>query len=389
MQKRPIYVQKRPVCLTIGGPLGQIFGRPDLVLGRVCQFGPYSCLWGTWLGQKYMWHDSWVCVTWLSCVCDMTWLRVSVSAALTPFWCDVGHDVWACEMTHEYVWHSLLILWYVYLVMCLVWLHVSRLGLAAFAPNLCDMTRLSVCVMGYKYVWPIMSMCDMSHHDSQILMNHVTNTDVTNTHVTNTDESCHKYSWIMSQILMNYVTNTDVTNTDVTNTDVTNTDETCHKYWWIMSQIPMNHVTNTHESCHKYWWIVSQILMSQILMSQILMKHVTNTDATHTDESCHRYDSSVCVAWFISICDMNWVRVSTWAVFAPVLDMTWAFWNDSRIIQQHSALYSATVPIKKRILGRLCWIWLGCFTVFCSVFLFFETIHEPVPIKKSSRLCWI
>ena len=73
--------------------------------------------------HSYVWHDSFICVTWLIHMCDMTHSYV---------W----HDSF---MTHSYVWHDSFI--------CVTWLI-----------HMCDMThswliRMCDIKMTYSYVW--------------------------------------------------------------------------------------------------------------------------------------------------------------------------------------------------------------------------------------------
>ena len=75
----------------------------------------------------YVWHDSFVCVTWLIRMCDMTHSYVWHDSFICVTWlirmCDMTHSyVWhdsfirvtwlirMCDMTHSYVWHD----WFVY-----------------------------------------------------------------------------------------------------------------------------------------------------------------------------------------------------------------------------------------------------------------------------------
>jgi len=90
----------------------------------------------------YVWHDSFIRVTWLLCMCDMT--RVYCVTWLDHTW----------DMTHWYVCHAWLI--------CAAWLvdtrdmtpmHVSRDSF-----SLCDMTqsymgRVDMCAITRRYVW--------------------------------------------------------------------------------------------------------------------------------------------------------------------------------------------------------------------------------------------
>jgi len=82
----------------------------------------------TWLIQmwhiqslaSYVWHDSFICVTWLIHMCDMTNSCVTYSSLVLPpsrFIC-VTWLIHMCDMTRSYVWRDLSI--------CVTWLiHVT------------------------------------------------------------------------------------------------------------------------------------------------------------------------------------------------------------------------------------------------------------------------
>jgi len=91
----------------------------------------YICV--TWLipmcdmTHTYVWHDSYICVTWLIHMCDMTHTYVWHDS----YMCDmthtyVWHDSYMCDMTHTYVWHDSYI--------CVTWL-------------------IHMCAMTHSYVW--------------------------------------------------------------------------------------------------------------------------------------------------------------------------------------------------------------------------------------------
>jgi len=86
-----------------------------------------------YMAHAYVWHDSFISVTWLIHMCDMTHSYV---------W----HDSFTCDMTHSYVWHD------------------------SFTPTprtqsihayICDMTQLS----HVTYIWmgSPFHICDMTH----------------------------------------------------------------------------------------------------------------------------------------------------------------------------------------------------------------------------------
>ena len=77
--------------------------------------------------HSYVWHDSSICVTWLTHMCDMTHPYVWHDSLI-----DVTRLIHMYDMTHSYVWHDSSI--------CVTWLI-----------HMCDMTHL--------YVWHDWSIC--------------------------------------------------------------------------------------------------------------------------------------------------------------------------------------------------------------------------------------
>jgi len=93
------------------------------------------------LTHSCVWHDSFICVTWLICTCDMTHSYVWYDS----FICVTGL-IHTCDMTHSYVWHNSFI--------CVTWL-----------AHMCDMTSPYVChYLFIRMTWLIL-ICDMTHFD--------------------------------------------------------------------------------------------------------------------------------------------------------------------------------------------------------------------------------
>jgi len=93
--------------------------------------------------HSYVWHDSFICVTWLVYTCDMT-IRICGMANLY-----VWHDSFICvtwllhmfDMTHSYVWHDSF--------KCVTWLI-----------HTCDMTHSYICTPVNSYA---ISMARSNH----------------------------------------------------------------------------------------------------------------------------------------------------------------------------------------------------------------------------------
>jgi len=92
-----------------------------------------------------VWHDSFICVTWLIPMCDMTHSYVWHDAIICVTW-----RIHMCEMTHSYVWHDSII--------CVTW-------------------RIHMCDMSHSYVWH----------------------DFCTRHVTRMNETCHTCVCILTK----------------------------------------------------------------------------------------------------------------------------------------------------------------------------------------------
>ena len=106
-----------------------------------------------------MWHDSFICVTWLIHVCDMTHSYVWHDSSMTTF------SKISLDMTHSRVWHDSFI--------CVTWLihddlfadllrHDSFMCVTQFV-HMCNMTHLYVWHDSSKRVTWLIHMWDMTH----------------------------------------------------------------------------------------------------------------------------------------------------------------------------------------------------------------------------------
>ena len=110
--------------------------------GLVCRWHLHSLMSSTYLyvdgvhirdmTHSYVWHDSFIWVTWLIHMCDLTHSYVW----LDSFIC-VTRLIHMCHMTHSYVWHDQFI--------CVTWLM-----------HMCDMT--------HSYVWHDSMTCGSPCH---------------------------------------------------------------------------------------------------------------------------------------------------------------------------------------------------------------------------------
>jgi len=132
--------------------------------------------------HSYAWHDSFICVTWIICMCDwriqmcdMThssvWhvvIKLPVRAAWIP-----SDSIHECDMTHSYLWYDefIRVTWLIHtcdLTLSYVW-HVPFLWVTchdkATSPSCSIFIRMHSCMrhdLFLRVKWPI-PMCAMTH----------------------------------------------------------------------------------------------------------------------------------------------------------------------------------------------------------------------------------
>ena len=248
-----------------------------------------------------VWHDAFMCVTWLIHVCDMThscvWhdsfmcdmtheSRVTYLIYTTQIWAMTYSRVWHDSLiyvpfatTHSYVWHDSFTcvtcsrrqrkdsyVWHDSF-MCVTWLII-----------MCDMTHLYVWHDSFICVTLPIHKCDMTHsyvwHDSLISKKKATEDNkkiiLDLQQMRSAMAEFHKNRRVLS------LTHTQVMR--VTHERICkrvrapcswvwHMNEPCYTYEWVKSHIWMSHVTNMNESCHTYEWVVA--------------------NGTYISESCH------------------------------------------------------------------------------------------------------
>ena len=106
----------------------------------------------------YVWHDSFMCVTWLIDICDMTHSYVWHDSFICVTWlthmCDMTHSyVWhvafLCDMAYSYVWHDsfICVTWLIH--MCDMKNHMHIVAQGVLCVSMCDMTYAVTNI----YVW--------------------------------------------------------------------------------------------------------------------------------------------------------------------------------------------------------------------------------------------
>jgi len=143
--KRDYILQKRPIVLRSLIIKASPYARPNSLMCMPCMCN---------MTDSYVWHDSFICVTWCVCMCGVTHSYVWHDSFICVTWL-----VHAWDMTHWYVWRDSL--------MCLAWsIHV------------CDMTQSTVC--------DLTQTCASMH--------------VWMSHVTHMNESYHNYERVMPHL---------------------------------------------------------------------------------------------------------------------------------------------------------------------------------------------
>jgi len=131
------------------------------------RFDSFICV--TWLirmcdmTHSYVWHDSFTCVTWLIHMCDMTHSYVRHDTLICVTW-----HTHMCDMTHSYVWHDSFI--------CVTWLICVT----------CDVAF-------------VMHLTKPCMHCIYGVISHICLS-----HVTRLFESCHTSVWVMSHISLRH-----------------------------------------------------------------------------------------------------------------------------------------------------------------------------------------
>jgi len=167
-------------------------------------------------------HDSWLCVTWRICVCDMThcyawhdsflpvtWLIPMCGMTYSHVWHDsflcVTWRIPMCDMTHFYAFHDSFA--------CVTWLIAMR-----------DRTHSCVWRDSFPCVAWLIPMCDMTHsyvwHDSFLCVSWLICVC----------DMAHSYVWYISLVRAIFALLTRAA--------------------YVMSHTQISHVTHRNESCH-------------------------------------------------------------------------------------------------------------------------------------------
>jgi len=295
--------------------------------------------------EMCVWHDLFMCVTWLTYMCDMThpyytlqMFKYSHAAPWHVCVCgmtysyvrpdsSISHvedvEVISClhPDTHSYVWHDsfICVAWLIHVCdmthpnmrhtssTCATWLiHMCdpwerlevELICVAWLIHMCDMTHPYVSRVGAS--WSRTHMCGMTHpyvrHDSSICA-----------------------TWLIHMCDMTHPYVGRVGNLGVELIYVTWLIHTCdmtHPHVWLLgaswSETHMCDMTHAYVGVWEYLGV--QLICATWLMHMCDMTHPhvwpaeASWSRTHVCDMTHSYvwhDSLICVAWLIHMCDMT------------------------------------------------------------------------------------
>jgi len=152
-----------PIHLKLGHDAASISCSFDIISGQVLSMPSPLFMCFTWF-HEHVRHDSFICVTWLIYMCDVTHSYVWLDSFVCVTWlirmCDMTHShvwhgsficvIWLIRifgMTHLYVWHGSFI--------CVTWLiHMCKdmRASAIYEIFMCNM-HFHLCRMTHLFVW--------------------------------------------------------------------------------------------------------------------------------------------------------------------------------------------------------------------------------------------
>ena len=214
--------------------------------------------------HSYVCHDSFVCVPWLSDMCDVTLLSVWHDS-FTPVGSTPPNKCWlfamasTCAMTHADVWHGSFV--------C----HDSCIRMTRLIHAYVSFMHMA---HSYAYVWH--NLCDTTHpsvcHGSFIRMTRL----------------IHAYVWHYPFICVPWLIHTSELNVFKQMHLVLYGLDLCHASFvcvtWLIHMCDMTHLYVWHDSFICVTWLICMC------------------DMTHSYVS---HDLFVCVTWLIHMCDMT------------------------------------------------------------------------------------
>jgi len=226
-----------------------------------------------WLPHSYVWHDSFICVIWLVHMCDIPHEHAWHGSFICVTWL-----VQMCVMTHSHMWHDSFVdvchdsfTYVTWLVRrCVSWLI-----------HICDMTRAE-CYMTHANarqqlicIYPQKRQTIPQRRRIRVQSCYSTRTD------------CHIHMCDMTHV--------------VPMCDMT------YSYEWYDPFMCVPWLIHMFDMTHSYaWYDCGMTFCFEWVMSHIWMSHVT-----HMNESCHTWMSHVthmshkCVVWLFYLSDMT------------------------------------------------------------------------------------
>jgi len=245
---------------------------------------------------SYVWHDLFICVTWLIHMCDMTysyvWHDLFISVTWLIYLCMTTHSsrvtilMRMCDMTHSCVWHDsfMCMTWLIHVCdLCISSRHIHHVWQYSQYSCTCEIWHAHMFGMTHSHVWHdlftcvtwLISMCDMTH-------SHVW-------HMT------HSYVWYDSVIRVTWLIHV----CDLTHSNVR--PDSCIYATWLM------HVCN---SITRVTWLNHMCDVTQSHVWRDSIARVTWLNHTCDVTQSHVWRDSITFAtWFVHTCDMR-----TWLI---------------------------------------------------------------------------
>jgi len=277
--------------------------------------------------HSYVWHDSFIRVTWPIHMCHMTHSYVWHDSFTCVAWI-----VYMCDMTHSYLRYDPSISVHVY--------DMTHSYVVTWLMHVCDMTRSCTCDTtlshvwhnSFTRVWRLIHTSDMTHsyvwHDSFIYATWLTHT-------------CGTYEWVMSHIWMFHIIHSYAWRIYVWHNSficVTWLHYILCVTWLIIIRICVTHMNEWCETfilcvtwlIHSYAWHIWMSHETCIIHMRDMTFHVLAWLIYMCDMSPSYvwYDSLMGGAWLIHKCDF-FIHMCDMIFFNYIHDMTHSYvWHD-------------------------------------------------------------
>ena len=179
-----------------------------------------------------VWHDSFMCVTWLIDVCDTTHSCVWHDSFVAHAFICVTWLIHTCDMTHSYVWHDSFNK-HKDAMFCTA-SYASTPPCSAHVLH-CTTRRMPCCALQNKASLCLYDIASLFLYEwvmSHTSMSHVTHTSMS--HVTHMNELCHTCRWDAEHAIGAFYGLAACVHMD----------ESCHIYERVMLRVWTSHVTH-------------------------------------------------------------------------------------------------------------------------------------------------